>query len=59
MEDDDLVVLVVDPVKDPERPAPSGPESRQLLSQGFPNPSWVLDERSRDQIDDGRRDRLG
>ena len=57
--DDHLVVGVIDAVEHPIRPAPRYPNTGKLTSELTPNPSWIVQSRTGDEVDDGDRHRLG
>ena len=56
---DDLAPILVDPVEHPIGSAANGPYSGQVIAEGLADPMRVLEQHSCDEVDDGRRNRLG
>ena len=57
-ENDDLTLAVIDAVEDSIRAAPSAPDSLELVPQLGANTMRVIEQRPRDEFDDGKRNSI-
>jgi len=58
-QDDDFARVFADPVEHPVGTAPSGPDSLEIIAEGFADTLRVVKEGRGHELDDGGRDRFG